>query len=106
MLHPLPRWAITTRPAAATGSSRLQGVADVLERQPVEAVPAHARVEVFAGQRVHLGNQGGGPVERRVEAGHLESARDGTFARARMGARLWGWCDGASGSKRSAPSST
>ena len=58
-------------PRRGDGVELLQGEADVLERQPMKAVTEHACVPIFAGQRVHIGNQGGGPVERRVEARHL-----------------------------------
>ncbi len=69
-------------PRRSEGIERPQGADDVLERRSVKAVAPYARVEVLSGKRVEIGNQGGGPVECRVEARHLNQPRAAPLYRA------------------------
>ena len=85
-------------PAAGDLGGHLgQAVGDILVAEAVEAVAADALVVERARQRVAVGVRRVVAVEGGVEAGDLRHAGAVSMAR-RIGARLFGWCSGASGS--------
>ena len=97
MLAPLPRWSTTVLPRAARSSNWGSTTGDVFVRQAVEAVAAHAR-------------RRRAPAAARTSARRADSVRciavskqatcgssGARASSARIGARLWGRCSGASG---------
>ena len=106
MLAPLPRCSTTVLPAAARASYRRKRLRDVLVGKAVEAVAQHAALGDRARQRECLRHRGLVAMERGVEAGDLRQLRDRASSRSRIGARLCGWCSGASGTYFSSASTT
>ena len=72
---PLPRCATTTRPLRNVRRHLRQPARDVLVRQPVKSVAAHAFLVEALWQRVAVGNFGMAAMKRRVEAGDLRKLR-------------------------------
>ena len=92
--------ATTVRPAAALRVELRQHAGDVLVRQAVEAVAPHAALgDQLRGSANACATLGLRAVERGVEAGDLRQLRQRARAATRIGARLCGWCSGASGTQ-------
>ena len=86
-----------TRPLGDVRRDLAQPLGDILVGQAVKAVAAHAFVVEPLGDRVVVGDRAVAAMERGVEAGDLRQIRKALAAATRIGARLFGWCSGASG---------
>ena len=85
-----------TRPPAISGRDLGQAPGDVFVAEAVEAVAADALVVEGAGEGVAVGEARGGRGGRRCRS-RRPAAGPGAIAIARrIGARLFGWCSGAS----------
>ena len=82
--------------ARGGGVERREHRRDVLVGEPVEAVAPDARLVQLLGEREALGHGRHAAMEGGVEAGHLRQRRI-ELAQGADGARLCGWCSGASG---------
>jgi hypothetical protein len=83
----------------AGGGARIvlpQRLRDVFVREPMKSVAPHAASGNRFREREGLCNLGLTAVEGRIEARDLGSAGERSSS-VRIGARLWGWCSGASG---------
>ena len=95
MLAPLPRCSTTVSAGGRAFVELRQHRGDVLVREAVEAVaPDAGRVQLL-GQRELCAKGGVRAVKRGVEARDLRQL--GGAPQRRIGARLCGWCSGASG---------
>ncbi len=82
MLHPLPRCAITTRPAAAAGSSARRAWVTYSKDSPWKPYRRTPASNSSRGSAYSSATRGAVPVERGVEAGHLGQIGPGLGQRA------------------------
>ena len=83
------------------GRDLAQPIGDVFVGQAMKAVATDAfRIEAL-GDGVVIGDRAMAAMEGGVEAGDLRQVREARAEETRIGARLFGWCSGASGTYRS-----
>ena len=97
---PLPRCATTTRPLGDRRRDLRQDRGDVFVGQPVKAVAAHAALRPWRAAAQRPAPPPAWCGERRCRSRRPAAGRALRSSAARIGARLCGWCSGASGEKR------